>query len=150
MLTRLRRQMENGWNFAIRTAAQMGGPMIGLIVDPLFPEANDVVPGGSIPTTNLFAAVGIGSQTVIPDHPKIADDAGGVKSRGIRFSSEDTACTADTSAVGLVKIIAQDKPNLCDGDGTGFSGTNNPELECSGGIMKGERNRGYGMRIGGS
>lgn len=97
--------------------------------------ADDIVLGGSIPMTGVFAFAGIGIQAGISDYLKIVNDAGGVKGRKIRFAFEDTAYKVDASVAVFNKIVAQDKPNLYYGDSTAFSKTINPELERSGQIM---------------
>ncbi|PWC38491.1 ABC transporter substrate-binding protein [Azospirillum sp. TSO22-1] len=94
--------------------------------------ADDIVLGGSIPMTGVFAFAGIGIQAGISDYLKIVNDAGGVKGRKVRFAFEDTAYKVDASVAVFNKIVAQDKPNLYYGDSTAFSKTINPELERSG------------------
>lgn len=111
------------------------GLVNGLPVAPALAQAGDIVLGGSIPMTGVFAFAGIGIQAGISDYLKIVNDAGGVKGRKIRFSFEDTAYKVDASVAVFNKIVAQDKPTLYYGDSTGFSKTINPELERNGGMI---------------
>ncbi|WP_431856110.1 ABC transporter substrate-binding protein [Azospirillum sp.] len=94
--------------------------------------ADDIVLGGSIPMTGVFAFAGIGIQAGITDYLKIVNDAGGIKGRKVRFAFEDTAYKVDASVAVFNKIVAADKPNLYYGDSTAFSKTINPELERNG------------------
>ncbi|HYG90726.1 MAG TPA: ABC transporter substrate-binding protein [Azospirillum sp.] len=97
--------------------------------------ADDIVLGGSIPMTGVFAFAGIGIQAGITDYAKIVNDAGGIKGRKLRFAFEDTGYKVDTSVAVFNKLVAQDKPNLYYGDSTAFSKTINPELERSGNML---------------
>jgi len=94
--------------------------------------ADDIVLGGSIPMTGVFAFAGIGVHAGIGDYLKIVNDAGGIHGRKIRYVAEDTAYKVDASVAAFNKIAAQDKPNLYYGDSTGFAKTINPELDRQG------------------
>ncbi|MEB2350288.1 MAG: ABC transporter substrate-binding protein, partial [Burkholderiaceae bacterium] len=54
-------------------------------------QAEDIVIGGSIPMTGVFAFAGIGIHAGIQDYVKIVNDAGGIKGRKLRYVPEDTA-----------------------------------------------------------
>ena len=47
--------------------------------------ADDIVIGGSIPMTGVFAFAGIGINAGIADYVKIVNDAGGIKGRKLRY-----------------------------------------------------------------
>ncbi|MEB2336828.1 MAG: ABC transporter substrate-binding protein, partial [Burkholderiales bacterium] len=54
-------------------------------------QPEDIVIGGSIPMTGVFAFAGIGIHAGIQDYVKIVNDAGGIKGRKLRYVPEDTA-----------------------------------------------------------
>ena len=102
---------------------------------PALAQAEDIVLGGSIPMTGVFAFAGIGVNAGISDYVKIVNDAGGVKGRKIRYVPEDTGYKVDASVAAFKKITGANKVNLYYGDSTGFAKTINPELERSGQIL---------------
>ena len=95
----------------------------------------DIVIGGSIPMTGVFAFAGVGINAGIADYVKIVNDAGGIKGRKLRYVPEDTGYKVDVSVAAYKKITSQNKVNLYYGDSTGFSKTINPELERNGQIL---------------
>ena len=95
----------------------------------------DIVIGGSIPMTGVFAFAGVGVNAGIADYVKIVNDAGGIKGRKLRYVPEDTGYKVDVSVAAFKKITSQNKVNLYYGDSTAFSKTINPELERSGNIL---------------
>ncbi len=95
----------------------------------------DIVIGGSIPMTGVFAFAGVGVNAGISDYVKIVNDAGGIKGRKVRFVGEDTGYKVDVSVATFKKITSQNKVNLYYGDSTGFSKTINPELDRNGNIL---------------
>jgi branched-chain amino acid transport system substrate-binding protein len=95
----------------------------------------DIVLGGSIPMTGVFAFAGIGIDAGIKDYVKMVNDAGGIKGRKIRYVPEDTGYKVDVSVAAFKKITSQNKVNLYYGDSTGFAKTINPELERNGNIL---------------
>lgn len=95
----------------------------------------DIVLGGSIPMTGVFAFAGIGINAGIQDYVKIVNDAGGIKGRKIRYVPEDTGYKVDASVAAFKKITSQNKVHLYYGDSTGFAKTINPELERNGNIL---------------
>jgi branched-chain amino acid transport system substrate-binding protein len=98
-------------------------------------QGEDIVIGGSIPMTGVFAFAGIGINAGIADYVKIANDAGGIKGRKLRYVPEDTGYKVDVSVAAYKKITSQNKVHLYYGDSTGFAKTINPELDRSGQIL---------------
>lgn len=98
-------------------------------------QAEDIVIGGSIPMTGVFAFAGIGINAGMADYVKIVNDAGGIKGRKLRYVPEDTGYKVDVSVAAYKKITSQNKVNLYYGDSTAFSKTINPELERNGQIL---------------
>ncbi|HYP71391.1 MAG TPA: ABC transporter substrate-binding protein, partial [Variovorax sp.] len=98
-------------------------------------QADDIVIGGSIPMTGVFAFAGIGINAGIADYVKLVNDAGGIKGRKLRYVPEDTGYKVDVSVAAFKKITSQNKVNLYYGDSTGFAKTINPELDRGGQIM---------------
>ena len=95
----------------------------------------DIVIGGSIPMTGVFAFAGVGINAGISDYVRIVNDAGGIKGRKLRYVYEDTAYKVDVSVAAFKKLTGQNKINLYYGDSTGFSKTINPELDRNGQIL---------------
>lgn len=96
---------------------------------------DDIVIGGSIPLTGVFAFAGIGIHAGIQDYVKIVNDAGGIKGRKLKYVAEDTGYKVDTSVAVFNKINSQEKLSFYYGDSTGFSKTINPELDRRGSIL---------------
>ena len=92
-------------------------------------QSEDIVLGGSIPLTGVFAFAGVGIHAGIQDYVKIVNDAGGIKGRKIKYVAEDTGYKVDASVAAFNKITSQEKVTLYYGDSTGFAKTINPELE---------------------
>ena len=107
----------------------------GFALAPTAQAQEDIVVGGSIPMTGVFAFAGIGINAGMQDYFKIVNDAGGVKGRKIRYVFEDTAYKPDVSVAAFKKITGANKVNLYYGDSTAFQRTINPELERLGSIM---------------
>jgi branched-chain amino acid transport system substrate-binding protein len=80
----------------------------------------DIVIGGSIPMTGVFAFAGVGINAGIQDYVKIVNDAGGIKGRKVKYVPEDTGYKVDVSVAAFKKITSQNKVNLYYGDSTGF------------------------------
>ncbi|MCF8479952.1 MAG: ABC transporter substrate-binding protein [Rhodospirillum sp.] len=92
----------------------------------------DIVLGGSIPLTGVFAFAGEGIHAGIQDYVQIVNDAGGIEGRMLKYVPEDTAYKVDASVAAFNKITSQYHTNLYYGDSTAFSKTINPELERAG------------------
>ena len=97
--------------------------------------AEEIVIGGSIPLTGVFAFAGVGINAGMGDYVKMLNDAGGIKGRKVKYVPEDTGYKVDVSVAAFKKITSQNKVNLYYGDSTGFSKTINPELDRNGNIL---------------
>src|SRR4051794_9957335 len=87
----------------------------GLVATAPFAHAQaneDIVIGGSIPMTGVFAFAGIGINAGMADYVKIVNDAGGIKGRKLRYVPEDTGYKVDVSVAAFKKITSQNKVNL--------------------------------------
>lgn len=91
--------------------------------------ADDIVIGGSIPLTGVFAFAGVGIEAGIQDYLKILNDQGGIDGRKVRLAYEDTAYKVDASVAAFNKLNSQEEIHLYYGDSTGFAKTINPELD---------------------
>jgi branched-chain amino acid transport system substrate-binding protein len=98
-------------------------------------QQKEIVIGGSIPMSGVFAFAGIGIHAGIQDYVKIVNDAGGIHGRMLRYVPEDTAYKVDASVAAFKKITSQNEVNLYYGDSTGFAKTIDPELERMGSIL---------------
>jgi branched-chain amino acid transport system substrate-binding protein len=116
------------WLIALLSAA-------GIALAPAAQAQEDIVVGGSIPMTGVFAFAGIGVNAGMQDYFKIVNDAGGIKGRKIKYVFEDTAYKPDVSVAVFKKLTGANKVNLYYGDSTAFQRTINPELERLGSIM---------------
>ena len=107
----------------------------GFALAPVAQAQEEIVVGGSIPMTGVFAFAGIGVNAGMQDYFKIVNDAGGIKGRKIRYVFEDTAYKPDVSVAAFKKITGANKVSLYYGDSTAFQRTINPEIERLGTIM---------------
>lgn len=120
----------------VLSAGAVAGAGLALGIRPLGAQgADEIVLGGSIPLTGVFAFAGIGIHAGIQDYLKIVNDAGGVEGRKVKYVAEDTGYKVDASVAAFNKITSQEKVSLYYGDSTGFSKTINPELERRGSIL---------------
>lgn len=97
--------------------------------------ADDIVIGGSMPMTGVFAFAGIALNNAFQDYVKIVNDAGGINGRKIKYVAEDTGYKVDNSVAVFNRITSQEKVSLYYGDSTAFSKTINAELNRRGDIM---------------
>jgi len=111
------------------------GVALALAAAPAAQAEEDLVLGGSIPLSGVFAFAGQGIHAGITDYVKIVNDQGGIKGRKLRYVPEDTAYKVDASVAAFKKITSQNKVNFYYGDSTGFSKTINAELNRSGNIL---------------
>ena len=116
-------------------AAAAGAAALTHPLSVLAQGAEEIVIGGSIPMTGVFAFAGVGINAGIQDYVKIVNDAGGIKGRKVKYVPEDTGYKVDVSVATFKKITSQNKVNLYYGDSTGFAKTINPELERNGNIL---------------
>jgi len=122
--------------FHHRRALMLGGAAAALLPPPItLAQTGEIVIGGSIPMTGVFAFAGVGINAGMADYVKIVNDAGGVAGRAVRYVPEDTAYKVDVSVAAFKKITSANAVNLYYGDSTGFSKTINPELERNGNIL---------------
>ena len=117
------------------TAAAAGAAALTQPLSVLAQGAEEIVIGGSIPMTGVFAFAGVGINAGIQDYVKIVNDAGGIKGRKVKYVPEDTGYKVDVSVAAFKKITSQNKVNLYYGDSTGFAKTINPELDRNGNIL---------------
>ena len=96
---------------------------------PKSDSKEDIVLGGSIPLTGVFAFAGIAIDQGIKDYLTILNESGGIKGRKVRYVPEDTGYKVDQSMAAFKKITSQNKVNLYYADSTAFVKTVNPELE---------------------
>ena len=116
-------------------AAAAGAAALTQPLSVLAQAADEIVIGGSIPMTGVFAFAGVGINAGIEDYVKIVNEAGGIAGRKVRYVPEDTGYKVDVSVATFKKITSQNKVNLYYGDSTGFAKTINPELERNGNIL---------------
>jgi len=95
----------------------------------------EIVIGGSIPMSGVFAFAGIGIHAGIQDYVKLVNDAGGVDGHMLRYVPEDSAYKVDLSVAAYKKITSQNAVNFYYGDSTAFSKTINPELDRAGSMI---------------
>lgn len=106
-----------------------------LILSTKAEALEDVIIGGSIPMTGVFAFAGIGVNAGITDYVKIVNDAGGIKGHKLKYVFEDTGYKPDVSVAAFKKLTGANKIHLYYGDSTAFQRTINPELLRLGSIM---------------
>ncbi len=122
-------------NLMKRWAAPLG-LSLGMAMTPVAQaQGDDIVIGGSIPMSGVFAFAGVGIHAGIGDYVKLLNEQGGINGRKVVYVPEDTGYKVDVSVAAFKKITSQNKVNLYYGDSTGFSKTINPELERKGDIL---------------
>lgn len=102
---------------------------------PSLAQASEIVIAGSIPLTGVFAFAGVGVNAGVNDYVKLANEAGGVAGRTVRFIYEDTAYKVDQSVAVFNKLTGSNAVNFYYGDSTGFAKTINPELNRKNSIL---------------
>lgn len=114
-----------------------GTVMAGMLGTAALTHAADkeIVIGGSIPMSGVFAFAGIGIHAGIQDYVKLVNDAGGIEGHMLRYVPEDSGYKVDVSVAAFKKITSQNEVNFYYGDSTGFSKTINPELNRSNSIL---------------
>lgn len=95
----------------------------------------EIVIGGSIPMSGVFAFAGIGIHAGIQDYVKMVNDAGGIEGHMLRYVPEDSGYKVDLSVAAYKKITSQNEVNFYYGDSTAFSKTINPELDRANSIL---------------
>lgn len=94
--------------------------------------AEEIVLGGSIPLTGVFAFAGEGIHAGIQDYVTIVNKEGGIHGRMLKYVPEDTGYKVDASVAAFNKITAEYGPNFYYGDSTAFSKTINDQLNAYG------------------
>lgn len=103
---------------------------------PAAAQADEIVIGGSIPLTGVFAFAGIGIEAGMSDYIRYVNDNGGIEGRQVRLVYEDTGYQVDNSVAAFNRLTSSNTLNLYYGDSTGFSRTINPELNRLGTILQ--------------
>lgn len=96
---------------------------------------DDIVIGGSIPLTGVFAFAGVAIEAGMQDYIKIVNEQGGIGGRNVRLAYEDTGYQVDQSVAVFNKLTSQNDIHLYYGDSTGFAKTINSELDRRGSIL---------------
>ncbi len=114
-----------------------GSIAVGLLGSAALAHAaeKEIVIGGSIPMSGVFAFAGIGIHAGIQDYVKIVNDAGGIEGYKLRYVPEDSGYKVDVSVAAFKKITSQNDVNFYYGDSTGFSKTINQELNRGNNIL---------------
>lgn len=116
-------------------AAGIGAGALAAGIRPGFAQAGEIVIAGSIPLTGVFAFAGIGINDGLSDYVKIANEAGGVGGRKVRYVYEDTGYKVDQSVAVFNKLTGSNAVNFYYSDSTGFAKTINPELNRKGSMI---------------
>lgn len=98
-------------------------------------QQDDIVIGGSLPLTGVFAFAGQTIEAGMSDYVKYVNDNGGVHGRQVRLAYEDTGYKLDASMAVFNKLTSQEDIHLYYGDSTGFARAINPELERLGSMI---------------
>jgi len=114
-----------------------GATALSLSLTPARAADNDIVIGGSLPLTGVFAFAGLAIEAGMQDYIKIVNDAGGIDGRMVRMAYEDTGYKVDQSVAVYNKLTSQDEIHLYYGDSTGFAKTIAPELARTGEMIMG-------------
>ena len=114
-----------------------GATAVSLGFGPAHAQQDDIVIGGSLPLTGVFAFAGIAVEAGMQDYITIVNDAGGIDGRKVRLAYEDTGYKVDQSVAVYNKLTSQEEIHLYYGDSTGFAKTIAPELARSGEMIMG-------------
>ena len=99
-------------------------------------EAGEIVIGGSMPLTGVFAFAGEGITAGFTDYVAYVNQNGGIEGRKVRLVYEDTGYQVDNSVAVFNRLNASNKISLYYGDSTAFARTINPELNRMGTILQ--------------
>ncbi|RAH96523.1 amino acid ABC transporter substrate-binding protein [Acuticoccus sediminis] len=109
---------------------RMIGAILGTALFALPAAAQDeIVYGGSLPLTGVFAFAGEEGVKGIADYIDIVNEQGGIAGRKVRFEYEDTGYQVNQSIAVFNKLTSQYPVSLYYGDSTAFAKTIAPELE---------------------
>lgn len=110
---------------------------LGFIAHSARADAGELVVGGSLPLTGVFAFAGVAIEKGMQDYFKIVNDAGGIAGRKVRLVYEDTGYKPDTSVAVFNKLTSQNDIHLYYGDSTAFAKTIAPELKRANRVLMG-------------
>ena len=102
---------------------------------PAQAQQDEIVIGGSIPLTGVFAFAGIAIEAGMTDYIKYVNDNGGINGRTLRLAYEDTGYQVDQSVAVFNRLNSQNDMTFYYGDSTGCSRTINSELNRSGDMI---------------
>jgi len=117
-------------NLTKRTFMALAASSALMMATPSFAQDKpDIVIGGSIPLTGVFAFAGVAIEAGMQDYIKVLNEQGGIDGRKVRLAYEDTGYKVDQSVAVFNKLTSQE-PNihLYYADSTGFAKTINPEI----------------------
>ncbi|WP_412050123.1 ABC transporter substrate-binding protein [Hoeflea sp. Naph1] len=106
----------------------MAGVSMTLLTSGAMADDGDIVIGGSLPLTGVFAFAGVAIEAGMQDYISIVNEAGGIDGRKVRLAYEDTGYKVDQSVAVFNKLTSQEDIHLYYGDSTGFAKTIAPEL----------------------
>ncbi|WP_204318797.1 ABC transporter substrate-binding protein [Pseudooceanicola aestuarii] len=118
-------------------AVLAGATAVGLLATPVAAQQEEIVIGGSLPLTGVFAFAGVAVEKGMSDYVQIINDAGGIEGRQLRFVYEDTGYEVNQSVGVFNKLTSQNEIDLYYGDSTGFAKTIAPELARRGEMIMG-------------
>eukprot|EP01136_Pigoraptor_vietnamica_P010722 Opistho-1_new@48700 len=102
-------QQETDMSIQRRSILAAAAAAAALVTGPVRAQGEDIVLGGSIPMTGVFAFAGIGINAGIQDDVKMVSDAGSIKGRKLRYVPEDTGYKVDASVAAFKKITSANK-----------------------------------------
>src|SRR5690606_28747847 len=95
--------------FMRRVVAPLG-VSLGMALTPAAQaQGDDIVIGGSIPMSGVFAFAGVGIHAGIGDYVKMLNEQGGINGRKVVYVPEDTGYKVDVSVAAFKKITSQNK-----------------------------------------
>lgn len=118
-------------------ASALASGALGFTATELRAQDGELVIGGSLPLTGVFAFAGIGIEKGMQDYIKMVNDQGGIAGRTVRLAYEDTGYKPDTSVAVFNKLTSQNDIHLYYGDSTAFAKTIAPELQRADRIIMG-------------
>lgn len=118
-------------------ASALASGTLGFTATELRAQDGELVIGGSLPLTGVFAFAGIGIEKGMQDYIKMVNDLGGIAGRTVRLAYEDTGYKPDTSVAVFNKLTSQNDIHLYYGDSTAFAKTIAPELQRADRIIMG-------------
>tara|TARA_R110002020_G_scaffold234179_3_gene446128 strand:+ start:5250 stop:6404 length:1155 start_codon:yes stop_codon:yes gene_type:complete len=114
-----------------------GAASLGLGIGAVQAQDKEIVIGGSLPMTGVFAFAGLAVEKGMQDYISMVNEAGGIDGYTVRLAYEDTGYKVDQSVAVFNKLTSQEDIHLYYGDSTGFAKTIAPELARSGDMIMG-------------